>query len=288
MLNNWWLAIRPKTLSASIAPVLLGSALAAKLGTVNEVLFVVALCCALSLQIAVNLANDWFDSRSGVDTAQRLGPVRVSQSKLINPRQMQGAITLVTVVAVISGAVLVYHAGWPLFYCGIAALIAVFAYSGGPYPLASYGLGEITVLVFFGLLAVAGNTFLHLGNWPWQALAYGVSSGLISAAIMLVNNLRDIATDQQAGKRTLAVRIGDKACRKLYRILLLLALLVHLIAAHELGWFAALPLLFCAWPYCNLVTRITTTTGRHLNPLLANTAQFGLLYCVSAAISLLM
>ena len=286
MFNAWLLAIRPKTLPASVSPILLGSALAFVQGGFRGIVFLFAVVCALALQIAVNFANDFFDAKSGVDSDQRLGPKRVTQSGLISSRQMVVALVVSCLIALASGLVLVSLSSLALLYLGIASLIAVFAYSGGPKPLASHALGEVTVLIFFGWLAVGGTFYAHSLNMNWQVFGYGTVAGLISAGIMLVNNIRDIPTDTLAGKHTLAVVLGDVNARLLYKWLLVASLVVHILVSFDLGLMSFLPLVLVA-PMCRqLIKQSQSLQGRDLNQLLANTAKLEMVYCVLASVML--
>jgi 1,4-dihydroxy-2-naphthoate octaprenyltransferase len=279
-LKSWWLAIRPKTLPASISPIILGTALAYQSGYYHGLIFALALVCALFLQIAVNLANDYFDARSGVDTKDRLGPVRVSQSGLISPAAVKLALIVVSILAIVSGVALAWLSSWWLLAFGGAAVLAVFIYSGGPWPLASNALGEITVFFFFGWLAVGGTYFSLSNAISLHILGFGTVAGLLSAAIMLVNNIRDIPTDSAAGKHTLAVILGDHKARMTYRVLLLLAMIVHLVVSFPHGLVAVIPLIFIAPLFRKLWLGITRLEGRQLNLLLAQTAKLELFYCI--------
>jgi 1,4-dihydroxy-2-naphthoate octaprenyltransferase len=288
IMNPWLLAVRLKTLPASISPILLGSALAFSHNSFNVVLFTVAMCCALSLQIAVNFANDYFDTLSGVDTPERTGPVRATQSGLLPASAILKASLLFAGIALCLGFYLVWHSHWQLIWFGVLSLLAVFAYSGGPWPLASNGLGELTVFLFFGWLAVTGAYFIQLGHVPYQLFIYGSVVGCFSSAIMLVNNIRDRTTDAKAHKYTLAVNIGDSASRYLYVVLLLSALLAHCYATIYEGnvWLLYVPLCITVVPACFLSISIFKRKGEALNKQLAQTALLLLLYCLSASIVL--
>ncbi|TCS38905.1 1,4-dihydroxy-2-naphthoate polyprenyltransferase [Reinekea marinisedimentorum] len=282
-LKPWWLAIRPKTLPASISPIILGTALAYQIGFFDGLLFALALCCALLLQIAVNLANDYFDARSGVDTEHRLGPVRVSQSGLVSPEIVKRALIVVSLLAVAAGIALSWLSSWWLLAFGVGAVVAVFIYSGGPWPLASNAMGEITVFFFFGWLAVGGTYFALAGSINMHVLGFGTVAGLLSAAIMLVNNIRDIPTDSVAGKHTLAVILGDHRARMAYRLLLVAAILVHLVVSFPHGLISVIPLVFMAPLFRRLAVDINRLEGKQLNTLLAQTAKLELFYCLLAS-----
>ncbi len=218
-MNAWVEAARPKTLVAAVAPVLVGTAAADRfLGD----RFVLTLVVAVALQVAVNYANDLSDAARGVD-AQRRGPRRAVSSGLISQSVMKLGIACALGVACVAGLVLVLQVGLELAVLGGASIIAALAYSGGPRPYASEGLGELFVFVFFGLVATAGSAYVQEEQLSMVALAAAVPVGLLASAILVVNNLRDIDSDAAAGKRTLAVRIGDRATRSLYRRLVLAA-----------------------------------------------------------------
>lgn len=278
--NPWLLAIRPKTLPASISPILLGNALALSQPNFNAWLFALALVCALCLQIAVNFANDLFDAQSGVDSAARLGPTRVIQAGLLAPQQLRRALYAAVLLACVCGLLLCAFSSWWLLGFGVLALLGVFLYSAGPWPLASHGLGELAVLLFFGWLAVMGSYFIQTLTLNAYVLGYATLAGLLSAAIMLVNNIRDISTDAAAGKNTLAVKIGQRAARRLYQAMLLSALLLHFVLSFALGWWSLLTAFAIAPLGCYLLGAIRYREAQQLNRQLAQTAQLLLLYCV--------
>ena len=202
---------------------------------------------------------------------------------LITPQHMKLGLLACVLIATASGLVLVTHGGWELFVIGIGCLLGVFAYSAGPLPLASCGLGEVTVLIFFGWVAVIGSYYLQTDQVSLSALLFGTASGLFSAAMMLVNNLRDLPTDEAAGKVTLAVRLGETLSRALYILLLLLAVIFHLLAANASAWHLLIPVLICLKPIISLILAIRTHLGQGLNDVLANTAKAGFIYCLSTA-----
>ena len=218
-MNAWAEAARPKTLVAAVAPVLVGTAAAARFLWER---FALTLVVAVALQVAVNYANDLSDATRGVD-ANRRGPRRAVSSGLISEGSMKLGIASALGVACAAGLVLVFTVGPELAVLGGASIIAALAYSGGPRPYASEGLGEIFVFVFFGLVATAGSAYVQEEQLSIVALAAAVPVGFLASAILVVNNLRDIDSDAAAGKRTLAVRIGDRTTRGLYRRLVLAA-----------------------------------------------------------------
>jgi 1,4-dihydroxy-2-naphthoate octaprenyltransferase len=203
------LAARPKTLTAAVVPVVVGTALAPALG--HPVIWWragLALIGAAAIQIGTNLFNDLLDYRRGGDTADRVGPTRVTQAGIMTSAQVRGAALASFALALACGVPLVVAAGWPILALGVLSLAFGYAYTGGPYPLAYHGLGELFVLAFFGLGAVGGTFYLHAGRLAWPVALAGVQVGLLACALLAVNNLRDVAEDARSGKRTLAARLG--------------------------------------------------------------------------------
>lgn len=213
-MNVWVEAARPRTLPASIAPVIVGTAAAERFIPWRAV---AALLVSLALQIAVNLANDLFDAQRGVDTEERRGPRRAVASGLVPAAAMKKAIVVALGIAAIAGLTLAMAVGWELLAIGAAAILAALAYSGGPRPYGSAALGEVMVFVFFGLVATAGSAYVQDESLKLVAVLAGIPMGLLAAAILVVNNLRDIPTDSAAGKNTLAVALGPDRTALLYR-----------------------------------------------------------------------
>ncbi|MGH8909269.1 MAG: 1,4-dihydroxy-2-naphthoate polyprenyltransferase [Egibacteraceae bacterium] len=209
----WVEAARPRTLSAAVAPVLVGSGAAGRLILWR---FVAALVVALALQVGVNYANDYFDGTRGVDRRDRVGPRRAVASGLVPPARMRLAMLAAFAVAGVAGLLLAAAAGWQLLAVGLVCVGAAVAYSGGPRPYASAGLGELFVFVFFGLVATVGTAYVLTERIVPAAVAAAVPIGLLITAILIANNARDIATDAAAGKRTLAVRMGRRRTGRLY------------------------------------------------------------------------
>nr|WP_270049467.1 1,4-dihydroxy-2-naphthoate octaprenyltransferase [Thalassolituus pacificus] len=265
---------------AALAPVLLSQSMAAAAGGFSWSLALVILSCALALQVAVNIANDLFDFQRGIDDGVRLGPARAAQSGWLSARELQGGLILSLLLAVVSGGWLVLQGGWPFALLGLASVLGVLAYSAGPLPLASHGLGEVTVFLFFGLLAVCGSYYLQRQSLPVEVWLAAVQMGLLTAAIMLVNNLRDRESDKLAGKTTLALWLGEQGSRVLYAALILLPLL--LLPAGTLSF------VWCALPAALwLVLRIWRRSGIKLNRQLAQTALFCLLFALLRALDFL-
>ena len=208
------LAARPKTLPAAVCPVVAGSALAWRL--THQFSWLLAVCTLLStiaIQVATNYFNDAVDDAKGADTPARLGPVRATASGLVSRRTMMLAGLAAVLAAALFSIPLLQARGWPIFGIGVLSLLFSYGYTGGPWPLAYRGLGELFVLLFFGLVAVTGTVFVHTGEWRAEGLLAGLQIGSLSTALIAINNLRDIEEDTRSGKRTLAVRWGKTAAR---------------------------------------------------------------------------
>lgn len=276
----WVMAARPKTLTAAAAPVFTGTGLAAHHDVLAWLPAAAALLGALLIQIGTNLANDYYDFIRGGDTEERIGPVRVTQAGILAPEQVRRAMVLTLAAAMLVGVYLVFIAGWPIVWIGLASVACAVLYTGGPFPLAYHGLGDVFVFVFFGLVAVGGTTFVQGLVWPPDALLAGAALGALSTAILVVNNLRDIETDEKAGKRTLAVRIGARGTKAEYVMLLSLAAAVPPIGVSLFSWplaaLVALVALGAAVP--PLRTVLTYRDPRELNPALGGTARVVALY----------
>jgi 1,4-dihydroxy-2-naphthoate octaprenyltransferase len=278
----WLMAARPRTLPASVAPVLVGTALAAHDGPFHALRFVAALLGAIFIQVGTNLSNDYSDARRGADTEDRLGPVRVTAGGLVPPRQVLVATWVSFGVAVLVGIYLVAVAGWELLAVGAASILAGVLYTGGPKPYGYEGLGELFVFLFFGIVAVTGSYFVQRQHLPWQAFALAVPVGLLAAAILMVNNIRDLETDRRAGKRTLAVRLGRPRARLAYGLMVYGAFLTA-----PLPWLLG-SLSFClllpwlALPLAVPIVRTVAqrTDGPSLNAALARTGMLQLAFCV--------
>ncbi len=218
--NVWLIAIRPRTLIAGAVPVGVGIAAASLRGPIDAAVAFATLCAALLLQVASNLANDYYDFVSGVDTEERLGPVRVTQSGLLSAQAVKRGLAVVLVAALSFGVFLVVRGGIGILAIGAVSIVSALAYSAGPWPLSRYGFGEPMAFVFFGVVAVCGTYFLQIGAIDWLAVAASIPIGCLAAALISVNNLRDTRTDQAAGKRTIAVRWGEPVSRRFYVVMI--------------------------------------------------------------------
>jgi len=285
----WLMAARPRTLPAAVAPVLVGTALAATGDTFKPLTFLAALVGALFIQVGTNLSNDYSDARRGADTEDRLGPVRVTAGGLVPPPQVLIATYVAFGVAALAGVYLIATAGWELLLVGAASILAGVLYTGGPRPYGYEGLGEVFVFLFFGVVAVAGSYFAQTEELDWEALVLAVPVGLLAAAILVVNNVRDLETDRRAGKRTLAVRLGRERARGLFA-----AMVAGAFVSAPLPWLlgSLSPWLLLSWiaaPLAVPLVRIvrTRTDGPSLNSALAGTGRLQLAFCVLLSAGLL-
>lgn len=259
----------------------MGSALAWRDGGFRWDAFIVCLLVALLLQIGSNLANDVFDFERGTDTAERMGPTRVTQAGLLTPSQVKAGMAVVFGLAAVLGSYLAWIGGWVILVIGLAAILSAIAYTGGPFPLGYYGLGDVFVFLFFGVAAVAGTYYIHAGSVSAAAWWMTIPPGSIITAILVVNNLRDLKNDRKAGKHTLAVRLGERATKAQYIVCMAVAYLILIPAA----WLNIIPsTALLAWLSLPIAIRATkvvlTQNGRPLNAALAGTGQTALLFSI--------
>jgi 1,4-dihydroxy-2-naphthoate octaprenyltransferase len=275
-------------LPAAIVPVLVGTAAALHgLHEFQARVLLPTLLAALLIQIGTNFANDVFDFHKGADTAERLGPLRITQAGLVTPRQVLIATYVTFGLALLVGLYLISVGGWPILVLGILCVLAGLAYTGGPWPFGYHGLGDLVCFVFFGPAAVLGTFYLYQHQITGLAVWASIPVGCLVTAILIVNNLRDIDQDRQVGKRTLAVRIGRPATRLEYLacIVVAYAVVVYLGVGGLVGtwwWLPLLSLPLAVW----LVRYVGRTTGRPLNAALKRTGQLHLLFGVLFAAAL--
>jgi len=292
MLKYWLLAIRPKTLTIAVVPVLVGSALAwADAGSLMWSVVAAALVGAVLIQAGTNLHNDAADFERGADDlATRLGPPRATAQGWLSSNAVRRAATLSFMLAGAIGAYLVWVGGWPILAVGLASIAAGLAYTGGPRPVAYSALGEFFVWLFFGLVAVVGSYYLQTGGISGSALVAGAMVGMPAAAVLVVNNYRDLDNDRRVGKNTLAVRLGRQASQVEYALLMLapFSLLVLLSAFSGSGWWPVLPLVVLPWALVLVKRFRLESAGPAFNQLLAATARFqlgfGLLLCLGLVV----
>ena len=225
-MKHWLLAARPKTLVAALVPVLVGAAYASRFGPMEWGIFACILLSAIFIQIGTNLSNDYGDHQRGADTGARVGPVRVTQSGLIKPSHVRIGFIVAYGIAIVFGIPLILRGGWPILVIGVLSILAGWAYTNGPYPLGYNGLGELFVLIFFGIVAVAGTSYVLVREWTGESFVIGLAPGLHASAILVANNVRDIDTDRAAGKRTLAAAFGRAFGRWEFGLFVLLPFLI--------------------------------------------------------------
>lgn len=275
----WKLAVRPKTLPAAASPVVLGSALAFSTGEFDIGIALATLVAALLLQIGANLANDVFDFHRGVDTHDRLGPLRTTQAGLLEPNDVLRGMWITFGIASVLGIYLYFAAGWLVVLLGLSSILTAIVYTGGPFPLGYYGLGDLLVFIFFGPVAVCGTYFIQTNQINSSIWIASLTMGFLITAILVVNNLRDIETDRKTGKRTLAVRLGPQKTRIEYLICLAGAYLVPAMMVTAQLLTVWVFLVYLSLPYTvSLVKSIKHDTGRSLNTTLARTGQLTLIF----------
>ena len=288
---DWLAGARPRTLPAAVAPVLAGTGVAAYVDTAQLADLpwwraLLALVVSLALQVGVNYANDYSDGIRGTD-ADRVGPMRLVGSGTASPQAVKLAAFLAFGVAAMAGLVLAATTAWWLVAVGAVCVLAAWLYTGGGKPYGYLGLGEVMVFIFFGLVAVVGTTYVQTGTWEWPALYAGVGIGALACAILVANNLRDIPTDTDAGKRTLAVRLGDRRTRGLYALLVVAAAAAVVAVAAATTWWALLGLGFLARIAGPTRDVLKGATGPALIPVLAATGISEVIWAALVAAPLL-
>ena len=278
--QQWVAGARPRTLFAAVAPVIIGTAAAAQHSEPSYAIAILAGVVALALQIGVNYANDYSDGIRGTDDS-RVGPVRLVGQRLARPESVKAAAFLTFGFAAIVGLALVAIAeAWWLLPLGIASIVAAWKYTGGDNPYGYMGLGEIFVFVFFGLVATLGTMYAETGTLTWFAVAAAVGVGAIASAILVANNLRDIPTDSETGKHTLAVRLGDRGTRYLWLGLIVTSVLAVGVMAIWQLW-ALLGLVAVLTIYRGTQVVMGGAQGRQLVPVLGSTGKYELAYAVA-------
>ena len=284
-LSQWVEGARPRTLPAAVAPVLVGTGAAYALGSGDSAYALLALLVSLALQMGVNFANDYSDGIRGTDQ-DRVGPVRLVGQQLARPGDVKAAAMICFATAAVIGLALVALSGaFVMLLVGAASIVAAWYYTGGKRPYGYSGLGEVFVLVFFGLVATLGTTYTQALSVSVAAIAGAVGVGALASAILVANNLRDIPTDQSHGKRTLAVRLGERRTRRLYAVLLLVAL-VSVVVAGAIHPSALIALLSFALAIPLLRRVLGGALGNDLIPVLSGTGRFELVYGALLAIGL--
>lgn len=284
----WILAIRPKTLPAAAAPVIIGAALAYHHGSFDGSITLACLLVALFLQIGSNLANDVYDYEKGADAGVRLGPTRVTQAGLLAPQDVKRGMWVAFGLAALFGLTLVFRGGWPILILGVAAILSAIVYTGGPFPLGYHGLGDLFVFIFFGLVATAGTFYIQTGGVSLDVWAMAAAVGFLTVNILVVNNIRDRESDLRVGKKTLAVRLGAKGALVEYILLMSLAYMVPVLLWGG-GWLpvGALGALLSLPRAIHWANFLRKNSGKALNKALAGTSQVELAYALSFAIGLI-
>jgi len=281
-LNKWVLGARVRTLPAAVAPVLVGTSLASEIKLINAVL---ALVVALALQIAVNFANDYSDGVRGTDT-NRVGPTRLVASELATPASVKIASLLSFLVAAIAGTLLSFNTSLWLIAVGAVSILAAWGYTGGKRPYGYLGFGELSVFIFFGLVATVGSYYVQVEQISWNAVLLAIPMGCLSCSILVINNLRDLPQDALVNKRTLAVRLGDKKTRIFYALLLILAQITAALAG-AINYKLLLTLIWIPLTYNALMQVLKGADSKELISVLGKTSKLQLLLAVTLAVCLL-
>lgn len=277
-LKYWLSATRPKTLPAGLVPVLIGSSIAYYDGFFDLFYFLITIICSVLIQIITNYLNDLYDFKRGADTKERVGPVRLVSSGIVTPKQMAIVSVILILITFALGMILVFHAGIIILIIGLVSLLMAYAYTGGPYPLAYIGLGDVFVLVFFGFAATSGSYYVLAQKFSYISLIAGIAPGFFSMNILGVNNIRDITTDRKVGKMTLQARFGEKYSRTLYYFLNAFSFVgPFILYFNNQSYFMFLPLLLL--PYSIIICRkLSKAAGTELNQILADTGKLLVLY----------
>jgi len=290
MLKSYFLAARPSTLPAAIVPVWVGCVLARKYeGEVDWFLALFTLLGALCIQIATNLFNDAIDHEKGADTRERLGPQRATAGGLLSRRAVYGGAFIFLFLACLASVPLIQSRGWVIIAIGLPSLYLTYGYTGGPVPLAYLGLGELFVILFFGMVAVGGTFYVQTGEWLWPAGVVGLQVGLLSAVLIAINNLRDLKEDRESGKKTVAVRLGPGVLQQMAGGFVILAMILSLCGHYYgAGWFFLLSVPWFAVGVTCICGVKASPPGRHYNRYLAGAALqlvlFAVLFTVAVAI----
>ena len=289
-LKIWFLAARPKTLPAGVAPVIIGAALAYANGFFDALILALTFSAAILIQIGTNYANDYYDFVKGTDTADRTGPTRATQAGLVSPSQMMFAFIFTFFLAVVAGLILTIHGGLPILLIGVASLICGISYTAGPVPLGYLGLADFFVLIFFGPVAVGGTYYLQTDTIDKFVIIAGFAPGLISTAILTVNNIRDIDTDRIAGKKSLPVRFGKTFGSAEYIACIIVACLipVYLWLVGRAGCYILLALLTLLFAVGPCKTILSNPSPEKLNSLLAVTGRLLLIFAILFSIGVLL
>ena len=283
-MNPWLLAARPKTLAAAIVPVLVGTALAYNAHTIfHWTAFLFALGGALFIQIGTNLVNDALDFKRGADTSERLGPLRVTQAGLLSANTVMTGAYACFGIAMLCGIPLIARGGWPIAVIGVVSILAAYAYTGGPFPLSYHGLGELFVMLFFGIVAVGGSFYVQRLTIDISVLVAGIAVGALAVLLLAINNLRDIDNDRKSSKRTLAARFGERFARGEIEWMALTVYIATGIVAYARDWHLLAPVVTLPLAVV-LVQRVKHSDGAELNRCLAMAGALEWLYGITFVI----
>jgi 1,4-dihydroxy-2-naphthoate polyprenyltransferase len=289
-INAWFQAARLRTLPAAFAPVLIGASLAYSISNFSLIITLTALLCAILIQIGTNFANDYYDFIKGADTPDRVGFVRATASGIIQPGAMKRATWITMALAFGTGLYLVWHGGWIVLLIGILSIIFGILYTGGPFPLAYNGLGDLFVFIFFGFVAVTGTYYVNTLEFDLLTIWASIAAGALTTSILVVNNLRDTATDRIAGKKTLGVRFGDRFLKMEYVVLMALAFAIPPHFRYQEGFSlpVLMPMLLLPVAVYLCYTVWTNKDKPRLNNVLGQTAALLLLFSILFAAGLIL
>lgn len=289
-MSIWVEAARPKTLAAAIVPVMVGASLALQANALNLTNTIVALICAILIQIGTNFANDYFDFVKGSDTDERIGFRRATAAGLVSAKQMLNATIFTMGLAFVLGLYLVWSSGWVILVIGILSLIFGILYTGGPFPLGYNGLGDLFVFIFFGIVAVMTTYYINAMEWSMDAFWASLAVGGLCVNILVVNNLRDVEQDKISGKRTLGVLFGETTLKVEYLIMVLLAFAIppHFLFQLNFNYWILLPFLSLPLAIYFVYVIWTETNKSKLNPMLERTAQFMILFGILFSVGIIL
>lgn len=283
-LKPWLLATRPKTLPASIVPVMIGTASACAVVKIDYLIMTVTMICAVLIQIITNYINEIYDFKKGADKPDRIGPQRMVASGVISSLKMTIAVTFLLIITFLLGLILVNHSDINILYVGILSLLFAWFYTGGPFPLAYKGLGDIFVFIFFGLIAVCGTYYVQVHTVSIDVLIASLAPGFLSMNILGINNFRDIDSDRKVGKITLSVRIGRRNSIILYEALMLFSYITPIVLLMlNKSYFMLLPMITIPLAI-KLIKEMKTKSGSELNNTLAGTGKLLMIYGILSSI----
>lgn len=289
-LSHWIAASRPKTLIAAFIPVLIGASLAYAQDSLLWLPSLIALFCALLIQIGTNFANDYYDHVKGSDTEERIGFDRMTSKGYIAPKSMKMATYMAMGLAFIAGMYLVWHGGWIILLIGVLSILFGIAYTGGPYPLGYNGLGDLFVFIFFGIVAVMGTFYVNVFEWEMEAFWASLAIGALCVNILVVNNLRDSDIDRKTGKKTLGVLFGDRVLKLEYLAMMLLAYAIppHFVFQEGYKPIVLLPFLILPLAINHVITIFRIDEKVKLNKTLEQTAMFMFLFGILFAVGIVL